>query len=112
MSTPLRLVPCPHAAVGHGRCALCVRPYECTGGGWMLEGGEYRRPRHVCLECVEVGPAWAAQTLRRRAARARRLAERCRPCLGAWRWAGFHRLLLDYAGALDRLADRLPAVPR
>jgi hypothetical protein len=109
MSTPFRLVRCPHVAIGHGRCALCLGPYECVGGGWAL-GGEVYRQGHLCLECVAGGPPWAAGTLRRRAARARRLAERCRPALWAWRWAGLHQILLDYAGALDRLADRAEAL--
>ena len=106
MSAGVRLVACEHGTVQHGRCAVCRRPYESVGGGWVLHDGSLRRD-YVCLGCFEAGPAGAALTLRRRADRVRRAAERCRPCLRAWGWTGLHRLLHEYAAALDDLADRL-----
>jgi hypothetical protein len=102
----MQLVACEHGTVRHGRCALCRGPYESVGRGWMLRGWGLPREQ-VCLACREAGPRGAALALRRRAERARRLAERCDAWLWAWGWTGLHRVLYDYAGALDGLADRL-----
>jgi hypothetical protein len=106
MSGRVHLVAGYHGTVRHGRCLFCRGPYESVGSGWLLRGRGLPEGQ-VCLWCAEAGPGRAALHLRRRAARSRRLAERCRPCLWAWGWTGLHRLLHEYAGALDDLADRL-----
>jgi hypothetical protein len=61
----------------------------------------------MCLWCAEGGLPQAIRDLRRRADRARRLAERFRPCLHAWGWTGLHRLLHESAAVLEGRADRL-----
>ena len=106
MRGQFHLVSRGHGTVRHGRCLLCRRPYESVGSGWLLESRGLAEGQ-VCLWCAEGGPGRAALLLRHRAARSRRLAERCRPCLRAWGWTGLHRLLYEYAAALDDLADRL-----
>ncbi len=106
MSRNLRLMNRTHGTIRHGRCALCGRPYEGVAGGWVLHDGASSWGE-VCLWCVEAGPGGVTLLLRRRADRIRRLAERCRPCLGAWGWTGLHRLLHEHATALERLAEDL-----
>jgi hypothetical protein len=102
MSGQVRLVRRTHGTIGHDRCVLCGQPCESVQSGWVLgQAGE------VCLWCVQAGPRDAAQLLHRRAAKARWLAERCRPCLLSWGWTGLHRLLHEHAAALDRLAGVL-----
>lgn len=101
----MRVITTTHGKVLHGRCVLCRKLYESVGSGWVLS--ITRGPEdYVCLQCVEYGPRRAARILRARAARVRRLAIACNPCLRAWGWTGLHRLLLEHAAALDALAGR------
>lgn len=92
------------------RCALCGSLCEVIPTRWVLQDHDGRRA-YICVRCVEGGPPQAARELRRRAARARRLAERCRPFLYAWGWTGLHRLLHEYAAALDGQAERVARLP-
>jgi hypothetical protein len=76
------------------RCTVCRQADESAWTG-------------VCSWCLEARPRQAALALRRRAEQVRRLAERCRPCLGAWGWTGLHRLLYEQAAALEDVAEGL-----
>ena len=106
MPSVARLVVRQDSLIRSGLCAVCGRPYESVGRGHLLCDGD-RTWGHVCLWCAEGGPRRAARRLRQRAARLRRLRERCRVCLRAWGWTGLHQLLADCAAHLDDLAGRV-----
>jgi hypothetical protein len=106
MSAKVQLVARADGPIRQGLCCLCGGSCEVARAGVILrEGPRLRGP--VCLLCREAGPRGAAARVRRRSARVRRLAERCRACLRAWQWDGLLCLFHEYAHTLDRLAARI-----
>ena len=94
MTQRVRRLSHDHGIVRPGCCAVCRQADESVRAG-------------VCSWCLEARPRQAALALRRRAEQVRRLAQRCRPCLGAWGWTGLHRLLYEQAAALEGMAEGL-----